>query len=122
MSRIVLVNERKRVRFNVEADDGTVVFKGSMCAKKDDAERRAKSIMGYGDELPEHLQIMKGPDGKFAVRGEDHRSREGEKGRIGDAVPLGFGAEQFETEAEAEELRQKIIRALDGAEYADETA
>lgn len=124
MSQIVLKLERKRYRFYVIDDAGKTLFKGTMCMKKDDAVRRANVMLQAGDELADHLQIVDGGvqhSSEFAVRGEDHRSREGEKGRIGDAVPLGF-SDMFKSREEAEAAKAAIIEAVHGAQgLVDET-
>lgn len=116
----ILVKERTKYRFNLVDDKGDVLFKGAVASTKDMAKRKVDLMMSWGDDLAYHLQPMAGPKGGYTIRGEEHTSREGEQGRIGDAAPLGFSA-VFETEDEMENVRTAIIAAAKGAAVEDRT-
>ncbi|WP_102378885.1 hypothetical protein [Raoultibacter timonensis] len=118
--KFILVKERTKYRFNLVDDQGDVLFKGAIASTKDMAQRKVDLMKSWGDDLVYHLQPMAGPHGGYTIRGEEHTSREGEQGRIGDAAPLGFSA-VFETEDEMERVRKEIVSAAKGAVVEDQT-
>lgn len=118
--KFILVKERTKYRFNLVDDAGDILFKGAIASTRDMAQRKVDLMRSWGDDLKYHLQPMAGPHGGYTIRGEEHTSREGEQGRIGDAAPLGFSA-VFETEAEMDKVRDAIIAAAKGALVEDQT-
>ena len=90
--KFVIKKERTRYRFELLDETGEVVFKGSVNTTKAAVERQLKLIAEFGDDLPNHFQAVEGRIGNtWVIRGEEHSAREGEQGRVGDAIPLGFG-------------------------------
>ena len=115
---LVLKSERGRFRFYLNDADGKAVFTGSFIAEKD------KALMYCGvmqsDALESHLQHERGPDGRWILKGFVRQTREGEKGDISDAIPLGFST-IFDTEAELDAALKNIIDVAKVAEFIDET-
>ena len=118
----VIKQERKRFRFDLLDEKGEVVFKGSFGTTKEAVERKVKMIQGFGDELADHLQAVEGRIANtYVIRGEEHSAREGEQGRVGDAIPLGFGTLVGGKE-EVLATKEAILAAAKGAAVVDETA
>lgn len=121
MGKIIIKKERSRYRFELQDASGEVIFKGSINSTKAAVERQINLMKEFGDDLPNHFQAVEGRiDNTWVIRGEEHSAREGEQGRCGDAIPLGFGTV---TGAKDEVLasRDAIVEALKDAEIVDET-
>lgn len=117
----VIKKERKRYRFELLDEKGEVVFKGSINSTKAAVERQLKLIQEFGEDLPNHFQAVEGRIGNtWVIRGEEHSAREGEQGRVGDAIPLGFGTVTGEKE-EVLATKDVIVAAATGASIVDET-
>ena len=118
MAKLVLKSERGRYRFYLNDDAGEAVFTGSFIAEKD------KALMYCGvvqsDSFESHLQHERGPDGRWILKGFVRQTREGEKGDISDAIPLGF-SKVFATEAELDGALAEIIKVAKAAEFVDES-
>lgn len=117
----VIKQEHKRFRFDLLDENGEVVFKGSFATTKDAVERKVKMIQDFGDDFADHLQAVEGRNDKYVIRGEEHSAREGEQGRVGDAIPLGFGTAQG-TREEVLPSKDAIIAAAKDATVEDRTA
>ena len=102
-------------------ETGEVVFKGSVNTTKAAVERQLKLIAEFGDDLPNHFQAVEGRIGNtWVIRGEEHSAREGEQGRVGDAIPLGFGVLVGDKE-EVLATKDRIVAAAKGATVEDQT-
>ena len=103
--KFVIKKERTRYRFELLDETGEVVFK----------------IAEFGDDLPNHFQAVEGRIGNtWVIRGEEHSAREGEQGRVGDAIPLGFGVLVGDKE-EVLATKDRIVAAAKGATVEDQT-
>lgn len=119
---IVIKKVKTRYRFELQNEGGEVIFNGSINSTKEAVERQIKLIEGFGADLPNHFQAVEGRiNNTWVIRGEEHSAREGEQGRCGDAIPLGFGTV---TGAKDEVLASKdaIVAAFQGATVVDEAA
>ena len=113
--KFVIKKERTRYRFELLDETGEVVFKGSVNTTKAAVERQLKLIAEFGDDLPNHFQAVEGRIGNtWVIRGEEHSAREGEQGRVGDAIPLGFGVLVGDKE-EVLATKDRIVAAAKGA-------
>lgn len=115
---IVLKNERGKFRYYLNDDKGNTVFTGPFVSNKELAVSYIEKLTTL-DTLADHLQLMKGPDGSWVLRGEVQTAREGEKGAIAPATPLGFSP-TFEKEADAVKARDNIVKLAKGATTKDE--
>lgn len=120
-SKLVIKKVKARYRFELRNDADEVIFNGSINSTKAAVERQISLIQGFGDDLPNHFQAVEGRiNNTWVIRGEEHSAREGEQGRCGDAIPLGFGTV---TGPKDEVLASKdaIVAAFKEAEVVDET-
>ena len=119
--KFVIKKERTRYRFELLDETGEVVFKGSVNTTRAAVERQLKLIAEFGDDLPNHFQAVEGRIGNtWVIRGEEHSAREGEQGRVGDAIPLGFGVLVGDKE-EVLATKDRIVDAAKGATVEDQT-
>ena len=119
--KFVITKDRKRYRYDLLDASGEVVFKGSIASSKDDILRKIKMIQGFGPKFTDHLQAVEGRIANtYVIRGEEHSAREGEQGRVGDAIPLGFGT-LVGTKDEVLATKDAILEAAENAEVVDET-
>ena len=118
-AKIVLKSERGRFRYYVNDDAGNVVLSGPFITSKELAVSYVEKIVN-AEDLANHIQAQKGPDGKWVFRCELHASREGEKGQISDSIPLGFGSKS-DSEADCQKSADVFVKAAKGAEFVDET-
>lgn len=117
----VIKKERNRYRFELVDAGGEVVFRGSINSTKAAVERQLKLISEFGDDLPNHFQAVEGRIGNtWVIRGEEHSAREGEQGRVGDAIPLGFGTVTGDKETVLA-TKEAIVAAACGAAVVDKT-
>ncbi len=120
-SKLVIKKVRTRYRFELQNAAGEVVFNGSINSSKAAVERQINLIRGFGEDLPNHFQAVEGRiDNTWVIRGEEHSAREGEQGRVGDAIPLGFGTVTGPKE-EVLASKEAIVEAFKDAEVVDET-
>ena len=119
MAKIVLKSERGRFRYYLNDDAGNEVFFGPYIIQKDLAETYIQNIITI-DDLTNHIQSISGPDGKWVFRVSLHATREGEKGLISDAIPMGFSP-KFATQAEADKAAKAFVKVAKGAEFVDES-
>lgn len=117
--RLVLKSERAKYRYYLNDDKGKVIFTGPFVANKELAESYIKKLTTL-ETLADHLQIKRGPDGKWVVRGEIQTAREGEKGAIAPATPLGYSP-TFGSEEDAEKAKKEILKLAKGAKVEDES-
>ena len=118
--KFVIRKERSKYRFDILDESGEVVFKGAIGSTKDAVTRKIELMQSFGAGLADHLQAVEGRNNTYVIRGEEHSAREGEQGRVGDAIPLGFGTAQG-TREEVLLTKDTILAACDGASVADET-
>ena len=118
MGKLILKSERGRYRFYLNDDGGTTVFTGSFIAEKEKAMMYVGVVQS--DSFESHLQHERGPDGRWILKGFVRQTREGEKGDISDAIPLGF-SQVFATEAELDDALKAIIDVAKAAEFVDES-
>lgn len=118
--KFVIKKERSKYRFDILDESGEVVFKGAIGSTKDAVIRKINLIQSFGAGLADHLQAVEGRNDKYVIRGEEHSAREGEQGRVGDAIPLGFGTAQG-TRDEVLKTKDVILKACDGASVEDQT-
>lgn len=119
--KFVIQKDRKRYRYDLLDEHGVVVFKGSIGSTKDAIVRKIEMIQGFGADFANHLQAVEGRIANtYVIRGEEHSAREGEQGRVGDAIPLGFGT-LVGGKDEVLATKDAILAAADGAEVVDET-
>ena len=117
----VIKKDRKRYRYDLLDADGALVFKGSIASTKDAVLRKIKMIQDFGPAFSDHLQAVEGRIANtYVIRGEEHSAREGEQGRVGDAIPLGFGT-VVGTKDEVLATKDMILKAAEGATVVDET-
>lgn len=117
--KFVLKNERNRYRFTLQDEKGTILFTSPFLGQKERALSFIK-IMSETKDIENHFAPVKGPDGTWALRGEIHSSKEGEKGNWSDGTPLGFSP-SFKKESDLEKARQQIVDAAKGGELVDES-
>lgn len=119
--KFVIKKDRKRYRYDLVDETGEVVFKGSIGSSKDAIIRKIEMIQSFGPDFDSHLQAVEGRIANtYVIRGEEHSAREGEQGRVGDAIPLGFGI-LVGTKDEVLATKPAILAAAEGAEIVDET-
>ncbi|HIW75197.1 MULTISPECIES: hypothetical protein [Gordonibacter] len=118
--KYVIKKERSKYRFDIVDENGEVVFKGAIGSTKDAVTRKIELMKSFGADLTNHLQAVEGRNNVYVIRGEEHSAREGEQGRVGDAIPLGFGTAQG-TREEVLLTKDAILAACDGASVVDET-
>ena len=113
--KFVIKKERSKYRFDILDESGEVV--GST---KDAVVRKIDLMKSFGENLADHLQAVEGRNNAYVIRGEEHSAREGEQGRVGDAIPLGFGTAQG-TREEVLLTKDAILAACNGASVEDQT-
>jgi hypothetical protein len=115
----VLKSEKNRYRYTLEDEKGEVLFTGPFIGKKEKALAYIDA-MQTADSLTDNFSEIVGPDGSHVFRGDLHTAKEGEKGSISDATPLGFSA-KFKTAADMEKALKATVKAAKGAALKDET-
>lgn len=118
--KFVIKKERSKYRFDILDESGEVVFKGAIGSTKDAVVRKIDLMKSFGENLADHLQAVEGRNNAYVIRGEEHSAREGEQGRVGDAIPLGFGTAQG-TREEVLLTKDAILAACNGASVEDQT-
>ncbi|MEG2533585.1 MAG: hypothetical protein RSB04_11300 [Gordonibacter sp.] len=118
--KFVIKKERSKYRFDILDESGEVVFKGAIGSTKDAVVRKIDLMKSFGANLVDHLQAVEGRNNAYVIRGEEHSAREGEQGRVGDAIPLGFGTAQGARE-EVLLTKDAILAACNGASVEDQT-
>lgn len=118
-AKIVLKNERGRFRYYLNDEKGNTLLSGPYIIQKDLALSYIEKLTKT-DNLENHVQAQKGPDGSWVFRCELHASREGEKGNISDSLPLGFSG-KFDEEAAMKKAMKEFTKSAKGAELVDET-
>lgn len=127
--KLVLKKDRGKYRFFIYDDKDKVVFNSPFLGEKDKALTFADVIV-KADNFADHMSCVQGNVGspaagaagkKWVIRADIRLQREGERGCWDDGTPLGFSAEQFDSEADAEKAKAVIAKAAKGAKIVDET-